>query len=61
MLSPAREATNPIRIEMNIIFLKSLTNKLAVAWGIVNKDIIRMIPTTFILRTIVSATKLIRT
>ena len=54
---PKEEAKKPKPIASNIIYLKFLENKFAIAWGIVKREITRIIPTTLILRTIVKAIK----
>ena len=54
-ISPPIAPEKPIKTDQIAIFLKSVTNKFAIACGIVSKDKINMMPATFILKTMVRA------
>src|SRR6056297_3047760 len=58
MTKPANIPIKPITIERKIIFLKERVKKLAIDWGTVRREINKIIPTTLIFKTIVSATKI---
>ena len=59
--NPRKAPTNPITIESRIMFLKFLVNRLAIDWGMVNREITNIIPTTLIFNTMVKATNAMST
>jgi hypothetical protein len=55
--NPEKQPNSAINIDTNIIFLKLRVNEFAIVWGMVNNEIIKIIPITLIFKTIVRATR----
>ena len=55
--NPVIHPRRAINIETKIIFLKFLVNRLAIVWGMVRREMIRIIHITLIFNTMVRATR----